>query len=223
MIGLISFSILTTSISYAVNEPDRGTIIYVAKQLSGLDQNSTYFPTVLWDTLTNRAVIKTTELCSCVVAEDTVLTVSGTREYSLNTDFSNVLSVLRKTDPKHLKRIPYNQKGQIVYSDPSNPEFFYIKAQKIGLDRTPNKADTLFISYLKQAKLLTADATVTDIPSEYSNVIALFIASEALMRAKQFDQSAFFWQQAMSELELIRASKRFIPAESIKPKEIIPQ
>jgi len=182
-----------------------------------------YFPTALWDSLTDRAVIKTTEICSCVVKEDTIVTVNGTREYSLNTDFANILSVLRKTDPEHLKRIPHDQKGQIPFSDPSNPEFYYIKGQKIGLDRTPNKADTMFLAYLSQAKLLTADTDTTNIPSEYANAIAYYMIAEALARAKVYEQATYFRNLWRQEIDEVKASKRFIPQQNVAPKTIIPQ
>lgn len=112
---------------------------------------------------------------------DTLATVAGTQEYTLSTEFTdidaqNIISVaIQGASQKKLPYIPYNQlRAERPDFDQDNsavPQFYYLKAGKIGFWPVPNDAYTVAVDYFKLPTELSADADVSIIPLSYREAL----------------------------------------------------
>src|SRR3989337_2301228 len=74
------------------------------KQLTVNESNS-FHPDSTLNVFIDRSINTVSELCSCVVKQDTVVGIGGTKEYTLNSDFSKIRSVYSKVLKKTLTLI----------------------------------------------------------------------------------------------------------------------
>lgn len=225
---LLFWFVVTTVSLNAVNEANRANLKFLSKDIAGVELNTTYFPDSLWDSLANASVILATELCSCVTDTKSVIistTDTTNKVYlkALETNFANPISVFSAKKQKGLKRIPIGERGLIATSDTLDAEFYFTYGQTIGFEPRPERPDTFLVIYLKQAKKLTHDSMVTNIPSEYNLAIAHIMINLAFERNKVGGWAGYHWQKAMDVIERVKASKRYIPQEFLTPKVIQPR
>lgn len=138
---------------------------------------------------------------------DTIPTVSGTQEYTLSSEFSdidaqNILAVsIQGTSSRKLTYWPFNQ---LRLSQPdfdsegtSLPERYYLRGGKIGFWPAPNDAYTINVDYYKVPTELSADSDEPIIPLAYRQYLVQF----ALSKEHDFNTDPDLAQKASNEYE----------------------
>lgn len=227
LIGLLFTSICTTSIR-AANEPTRRYLQYVSKQIAGIPTDTSYFTQNLLDSLIHQAVDLVGELGGYPTDTLLIVTVAGTIEYALDSNFANPLYVYSFKRDKALKQISPDELGLHKSNDTLDAEFYYIRGGRrttadtlyrptLGLQFV-NRVDSIKVAFFRQPKRLTAATTVTDIPREFAVAIPHFMASWLMERNKQFDQALYHYQKGLAIINEVKARKQVTHDESFAPK-----
>lgn len=128
-----------------------------------------------------------------VPAEVTVTTVSGTQEYSLETDFSDLVSVTNQfgdeLDYISLKDVP-KRDFQAGYSE-TNVQY-YLRADKIGLSPIPTGADNYSIWYRPVSATLTSYFDDITLPDKNYFPLVDFMMYKASIKLEKPNPVAFF-------------------------------
>lgn len=140
---------------------------------------------------------------------DTFATVAGTQEYTLTTDFTdidqnNIVSVAIQGDSAD--KLPYiafnrlrrdhpdfDKEGQAV------PQYYYLRAGKIGLWPVPNAVYTVAVDYYKVPTELSSDSDTPIIPAGYREALTQY----ALSLEHDFNTDPDLAQKAMNRYEQI--------------------
>lgn len=140
---------------------------------------------------------------------DTIATVSGTQEYTLSSettdlDAQNIIAVTIQGDShRKLSYIPFNHLRLIEpdfdQEGTSLPDFYYLKAGKIGFWRSPGAVYTVAVDYYKVPTELSSDSDEPIIPVAYRQGLVQF----ALAKEHDFNTDPDLSQKAMNEYEQI--------------------
>jgi len=112
------------------------------------------------------AVLKTklnlTSIGYFVSAPQTITTISGTAEYILPDDFSDIVEIV-DSDGEPIDFIPVSQK--LVYNG-TNPSVikYYLRGRYIGISPTPTSVETYTYTYRAKATEITSLSTYLDVP-----------------------------------------------------------
>lgn len=145
---------------------------------------------------------------------DTIATVAGTQEYTLTTEFSNIdnSNIASVTvQGASARRLAYKPFNQLRISQPdldqegtSLPEYYYLKASKIGFWPSPNDAYTITVDYYKIPTELSSDSDEPIIPQAYREALLQY----ALSMEHDFNTDPDLAIKAMNTYETIVAKAR---------------
>lgn len=140
---------------------------------------------------------------------DSFVTVAGTQEYTLLTDFADIDSnnivdvAIQGASAKKLSYIAFNRLRR-DYPDfdlegQSLPDYYYLQAGKIGLWPQPDAVYTVAVDYYKVPTELSADSDEPLIPQAYREALVQY----ALSMEHDFNTDPDLAQKAMNRYEQI--------------------
>lgn len=145
---------------------------------------------------------------------DDITTVSGTQEYSLVSNFTdvdsnNIISVAIQGDSKRkLAYIPFNQlraqEPDYDYIGTSLPRYYYLKGGNIGLWPAPDAVYTITVDYYKVPTDLSNDSDEPILPVAYREALVKY----ALSAEHDYNSDPDLAQKSMNEYEQIVALAR---------------
>lgn len=146
---------------------------------------------------------------------DTITTVASTQEYTLSSEFSNIdnnsiASVsIQGASARRLAYKPFNQlridQPDLDQEGTSLPEYYYLKAGKIGFWPSPNDAYTVAVDYYKVPTEMSSDSDEPIIPQAYRESLVQY----ALSMEHDFNTDPDLAIKAMNAYETIVAKARF--------------
>lgn len=144
----------------------------------------------------------------------TLTLVSGTQEYDLSTNFSdldenNINGVsIQGSNSAKLLYIPYSQlritEPDFDSEGTSVPNSYYLRAGQIGFWPSPSTGDSVFIDYSMTPTELSADADVPIVPLAYREALLQY----ALSMEHDFNTDPDLAVKAMNTYENILAQAR---------------
>lgn len=118
---------------------------------------------------------------------DNIVTIAGTQEYTLTTEFAdidrqNIVGVAIQGDNQtRLTYLPFNQarisRPDLDYDGTDVPRFYYLKAGKIGFWPSPAEAYTIDVDYYKVPTELSSDTDEPIIPISYREALIHYALS----------------------------------------------
>lgn len=138
--------------------------------------------------------METTQTYTVTIGDSDITHGSG-----LPTNYTQAID-LTNTYAANENVIPYKTTTDIdtLYPDPDDttinttgpPKYWYFYAETIKLFPVPNKAYTLTLRYYKKPTLLSADASVPDIPSQFQELLVLGAAYRVQQVKDNYDIAA---------------------------------
>lgn len=138
--------------------------------------------------------------------------MEATQGYTLDTSTSDITNGsglpanyvqainLLLTSAGHEKRLPYRDIREVdnAFPDPDDttrypantPSFWYNYGETIRVYPKPNSAYTVTLRYYKKPTLLSSDADVPDLPSEFEELLVVGAAYRVLQVKDNYDQAA---------------------------------
>ena len=145
---------------------------------------------------------------------DTFVTVAGTQEYTLSTEFTDIdqqaiISVaIQGANNRKLSYVPYNQlrasAPDLSTIGSSVPDNYYIKSGKIGLWPQPDADYTIAVDYFKVPTELDGDSDTPIIPLGYRESLVHY----ALALEHDFNTDPDLAQKAQNRYEQMVALAR---------------
>lgn len=117
----------------------------------------------------------------------------------LPTDFVQAINLTLTTTGLETRLIPKDYREiELLYPDPLDttvypkniPQYWYIYGDDIFVFPTPNSAYTVKLRYLKKPTLLSDDADVPELPSEFAEILVCGAAGRILQVKDMYDQAA---------------------------------
>ena len=140
---------------------------------------------------------------------DTISVISGTQEYDVSTEFTdideqNIIDVrITGTSARNLIYAPFNQL-QKLYPDFDSagsgmPEYYYLRDGEIGFYPKPNVNLTVSVNYYKVPTPLVGDSDTSIIPKQYRQALNHF----AISKEHQFNTDPDLAQQEQNLYEQV--------------------
>lgn len=163
----------------------------------------------------NRAISKVCHDFPALERFDTVVTVDGTRLYSVNADFlrlktifkyvvideQNVIIPLDYPPVESWFEIKGGEEGaKPPYNKLSEPRYPWVFADLLYFYPTTTSADTFLIAYYAADTSLTTAASETQILPEYREAIILYAAALICVRKGDFTRAQIYRQMYNAEL-----------------------
>lgn len=219
---ILFFLLSTSSTSFALT---RGQLESRLRQLIPDELTNQAHPDSTLDSLINTALSTVTSACSCKTDSFRIALDTTKRFYALPSDFENIKSVWDSASGKALTQIVSEDMGQFNLQIGSDtvPPYFFIEGKKsaktIGFDYRPRKTNVIKGWYYSSAKLLTTDATTTDLPEAFDNAILYYTLSLVFFRDSEDARAIMF--KAVAENEMAMAKQKFkIPDRIVLPKGV---
>lgn len=128
---------------------------------------------------------------SYMVSDDTTVSVvSGTSEYSLESDFSDIVSVYDSTNDREITSIDIAD--TVAWgSNSSNSIRYYLRGNKIGFSPEPSEAFTCYVKYKSLGAIYDTYDDVADLPDKAWHTLKYYIMFLACIKLNRTDGENF--------------------------------
>ena len=119
--------------------------------------------------------------------------VSGTAEYTLPTNFGEMIAVWNDTNEEPILPVDIEEIDRINNANNGSTTInYYIRGLYIGVTPVPTSAFTMNIRYTKTATELTAYTDTIDLPKKAFHNLKNYLLYKAKIKLRQADSSSFF-------------------------------
>lgn len=139
-----------------------------------------------------------------VPADEDISIVSGTKEYDLPDDFSNVISLYNGTDNEE---IPFIKLSKVAKweSETSNEVRYYLRGSVLGIVPEPTEAIIYTLKYQKKSDILDSYYSNIDLPDHGEYLLINFMLSRAAIKLQNGQEGMYLelFQNDIQRLKLV--------------------
>lgn len=139
----------------------------------------------------------------------TIQTISGTDLYDVSgTNIIRLNGITNASSPSELTFV--DDPADLVYQNQAGqnmgePQYYSLEGSSIRLSPVPDTVYTLAVDFYGAASPLTGDTNISDIPSDYHDVMISYALSKAYRSEDDPQMSQFFYSEFQRDLQYLGA------------------
>lgn len=143
-----------------------------------------------------------------------LVTIVGTDTYTMPTGVVRINGITNANSPSELTYVEdaadigyYNQAGQNM----GEPQYYTLSGgTSIRLSPVPDAVYTLIIDYYQTPSALANDTDISNLPSDYHDVMISYALSRAYRSEDDMQMSQFFYSEFMRDLQQMGADRQSV-------------